>query len=510
MKKFGTVILTAVIAASMIAGCGNKLSDTDPSVATGLTSAEPSVSSDATDGTTQETPKTFEELYGNQIISYMNHQYYFDGEPLLKQESNFYFINAFVDLSNYANMGYYPATPLGFIDLAEKYDGDEYETYGDYYVYFAENSIESTCILCARAKAEGVTLDDDTKKQIDDMIVSLKTEKAPQSGLSFEEYLQLWYGPGMDEASFRTVVERYFLADAYSKEYCANYQFTDAEKKVPYVRYALFYAPQTADQDTKNKALASANAMKDACKSINDLTGLAETALADGSVMDQGDIAVPKGQMVKAFEEWSYGKDRKEGELDVIYAQEYGYFVVGYLGLKDVEASELNNIALKALSDGLLEEIKSKKYDFHTDDVFNAAPAASTATPAPEVTDVPVQSLNPDATVPSGTTQDGQGNMSTTDVLIVVFFTLAGVAILAVIVILINYAIKNNKNGTSNNNSVRKSVYEDDDEDDDEDENDDEEEEVKPAKSKSSKKESEPEADEEDEEDGDEEDDEEE
>ena len=507
MKKFGTVILTAVIAASMIAGCGNKLSDTDPSAATGLTSStEPSVSSDVTAETSDESPKTFEELYGNQISTYMDHQYYFEGEALLKQETNFYFINAFVDLSGYANMGYYPATALGFLDLAAEYDGDEYKTYGDYYVYYAENSIESTCILCARAKAEGVTLDDETMKQIDDMIVSLKTEKAPQSGLSFEEYLQLWYGPGMDEASFRTVVERYFLADAYSKDYCANYQFTDAEKKVPYVRYALFYAPQTADQDTKDKALASANAMKDACKTIDDLTGLSETALADGSVMDQGDIAVPKGQMVKAFEEWSYGKDRKEGELDVIYAQEYGYFVVGYLGLKDVEASELNNIALKALSDGLLEEIKAKKHDFHCDGTYDAPPAAPTATPAPEVTDAPVQSLNPDATVPTGTAQNGQGNMSTTDVLIVVFFTLAGVAILAVIVILINYAIKNNKNGTSGSKPAGKHVY------DDEDEDEEEEEEVKPSKSKSSKKASEPEEDEEDEEDedGDEEDDEEE
>ena len=497
MKKFGTVILTAAIAATMIAGCGNQLTDTDPSAATGLTTAEPSVSADVTGETTQETPKTFEDLYGNQIMTYMDHQYYFEGEPLLKQETNFYFINAFVDLSGYANMGYYPSTPLGFLDLAAEYDGEEYKTYGDYYIYYAENSIESTCILCARAKAEGVSLDAGTMKQIDDMITSLKTEKAPESGLSFEEYLQLWYGPGMDEASFRTVVERYFLADAYSKEYCQNYQFTDAEKKVPYVRYALFYAPQTADKETKEKALASANAMKDKCKSIDDLTGLAETALADGSVMDQGDIAVPKGQMVKAFEEWSYGKDRKEGELDVIYAQEYGYFVVGYLGLKDVETSELNNIALKALSDGLLEEIKAKKHDFHCDGTFEPAPAAPTATPAPEATDIPVQSLNPDATVPSGTTDNAQGNLSTTDVLIVVFFTLAGVAILAVIVILINYAIKNNKN-SSGNKPVRKSGYDDEDED--------EEEEVKPAKS--SKKASEPEEDEE--EDGEEEDDEEE
>ena len=507
MKKFGQVILTAVIAASMITGCGNQLSDTDPSAITALTSSEASESTDASASTSVDTPKTFEELYGNQIMTYMNHQYYYGGEKILLQESNFYFINAFVDLSNYANMGYYPATPLGFIDLAADYElGDEYKTYGEYYIYYAENSIESTCILCERANAEGITLDADTQKQIDDMIVSLKTEKAPESGLSFEEYLQLWYGPGMDEASFRTVVERYFLADAYSKDYCEKYEFTDAEKNVPYIRYALFYAPETADKDAKEKALAAANAMKDSCKSIDDLTGLAETALANGTVMDQGDIAVPKGQMVAKFEEWAYGKDRKEGELDVIYAPEYGYFVVGYLGQQEQNASALNQIALKKLSDGLLEEIKSKKHDFHTDDKFAAAPVAPTATPAPDATETPAQNFDPNATQPSGTETVNQGPMTTTDVLVVVFFTLAGVAILAVIVILINYAIKNNKSASSGKPASRK--YADDDEEDE-----DEEEEEIPVKSKKSskKKIEEPEEDEEseDSEDSDEEDEEE-
>jgi len=491
MKKFGQVILTAVIAASMIAGCGNKLTDTDPSAATALTSSAASEASDATAQTTQETPKTFEELYGNQIMTYMNQQYYYGGEKLLMQETNFYFINAFVDLSNYANMGYYPSTPLGFIDLAAEYSGDEYKTYGDYYVYYAENSIESTCILCERAKAEGVTLDAETQKQIDDMIVSLKNEKAPESGMSFEEYLQLWYGPGMDEASFRTVVERYFLADAYSKDFCEKYQFTDAEKNVPYVRYALFYAPETADKESKDKALEAANTMKNACKNIDDLTPLAETALSNGTVMDQGDIAVPKGQMVKKFEEWAYGKDRKEGELDVIYAPEYGYFVVGYLGLKEQDASALNNIALQALSNGLLEEIKAKKHDFHTDDPFAAAPVAPTLTPAPETT-AAQQNFDPNATQPSGSTTTNQGPMTTTDVLVVVFFTLAGVAILAVIVILINSAMKNNKNA-SNSKPVSKKYV-----DEDEDEDKEEEEEI-PVKSKKSskKKVEEPEEDEE-------------
>ena len=435
MKRFGTVILTAAIAATMIAGCGNKLSDTDPSAATGLTTPETSASAEVSSETTPETPKTFEDMYGNQIMNYMDHQYYFDGEPLLKQESNFYYINAFVDLSGYANMGYYPATPLGFLDLAAEYDGEEYKTYGDYYVYYAENSIESTCILCARAKAEGVSLDADTMKQIDEMIENLKTTKAPEAGLSFEEYLQLWYGPGMDETSFRAVVERYFLADAYSKEYCQNYQFTDAEKKVPYVRYALFYAPQTADQATKDKALASANAMKDACKTIDDLTGLSETALANNEVMDQGDIAVPKGQMVKAFEEWAYGKDRKEGELDVIYAQEYGYFVVGYLGKEEKSQDELDALALTALSEEISNEIDTGKYQFGTDQAYEPAiPVAAEG----DVYDPAAGELMLNiTTTPTPSAEMAPGGDDTANTIIWVLAIIGGVAVVGVIVILI-------------------------------------------------------------------------
>ena len=30
------------------------------------------------------------------------------------------------------------------------------------------------------------------------------------------------------------------LADAYSKKFCEEYPFTDEEKNVPYIRYALF------------------------------------------------------------------------------------------------------------------------------------------------------------------------------------------------------------------------------------------------------------------------------
>lgn len=465
MKKIGTLLLSTAVAASLIAGCsqqpGETLASGTATDATAAATTAQTTDNPAAAAYPQE-PQSFEELYANQLINYLDHQYYFDGKAIPLTESNFYFINSFLDLSNYALMGYYPSTNLQYIDLAAEYPGEEYGTYGDYYVMYAENSLESSAILCARAEAEGVTLSADTKQAIDGMLEDIRNGSAANSGKSLDDYLQFYYGPGMNETNFRYALERYYLADAYSKVYCDNYPFTDEEKNVPFIRYALFYAPETAEQAAKDQALEAATAMKDACGTIDDLTGLAQTAQEAGTVYDQGDIAVPRGQMVAKFEEWAYEEERTIGELDIIYAPEYGYFVVGYIGLKEQGADVLAQTAMQNLSKEILDEIDEKKHDFHTDDVFLPAPAGPTATPVPDYA-IPTEGVVFDPNSTSAAVPDGSGSaggttsMTQTDVLIVVFFTLAGVAIAAVIVILIASAVKNSKNGSSDKASFSKS-----------------------------------------------------
>ena len=461
MKRIGTLLLSTAMAATVIAGCSQQITESTVSgtalETTAATAAQAADNGGEAVAADPQEPQSFEELYATQLTTFLDHQYYFDGEAIPKTESNFYFINSFLDLSGYASMGYYPATTLGYIDLAAEYSGDEYATYGDYFIKYAENSLETTYILYKRSAAEGVTLSQQTREDIDAMMESINNEKAAGSGKSLDDYLQFYYGPGMTEANFRDTLERYYLADAYSKVYCENYAFSDEEKNVPYVRYALFYAPETAEQSAKDDALAAATAMKDSCTSIDDLTGLAQSAQENGIVYDQGDIAVPKGQMVPKFEEWTYEEGRSVGELDVIYAPEYGYFVVGYLGLKEQSQDVLDQYALQQLSKELLEEVDSGSHDFHTDDVYLPSPAGPTATPIPDYA-IPSEGVvfDPNATVASQ--PDGQvtGQQSTTDVIIIVFFTLAGVAIVAVIGILIFSAVKNGKNGPASSGSSKK------------------------------------------------------
>lgn len=559
IRKTGPILLLGIFSASVFSGCGKTISETGNTIVASETSAEITLPSEtlAQDPVTSVEPKTFEEVYGNQLMGYLNHQYYFDGEPVSLQESNFYFINAFLELSSDANMGYYPVTPSGGIDLAAELEVeiDDYGTYGDYFVKYAENALEMSLTLCSYARANDIPLSEDTKLAIDNMLDNIRYGSAANAGMSLDDYLQLYYGPGTDEATFRKILERYYLADAYSDKYCKEYPFSDDQIRTPYIRYALFYAPVSADQDTKDQAYQSAmdmkdscnnlselkslaqsayengivreqgdsaafaselgeypglwdwtfeeerkegdieviyepsvgyyvigylgikdqityvpyvryalfqpkdtdqvslteaytaaKAMKDACGSISDLTGLAETAYKNGKVLDYGDILVTKGQL---FEDWAYDENRTDGELDIIYLPDFGYFVIGYIRTEKQISDLLTDIAMKDLTNIALEEANSGVHDFHTDDEYLPAPAAPTATPVPEIelTDDGTEEtiMNTEATeasAPAAQTQQN-GSTKTADVLVVVFFTLAGVAIAAIIAVLIYSAVNN-------------------------------------------------------------------
>ena len=218
-------------------------------------------------------------------------------------------------------------------------------------------------------------------------------------------------------------------------------------------------------------AYTAAKAMKDACGSISDLTGLAETAYKNGEVLDYGDILVTKGQLDKNFEDWAYDENRTDGELDIIYSPDFGYFVIGYIRTEKQISGLLTDIAMKELTNIALEEANSGVHDFHTDDEYLPAPAAPTATPVPdiELTDdgTAETSFNPEATEASApVAQNPQnGSTKTADVLVVVFFTLAGVAIAAIIAVLIYSAV---------NNRIKSSGVSRENPDDDPDDNADE------------------------------------
>ena len=211
MKKVIATVVTAAIALSMVSGCNKN---------TKLTEApsDPSASSEVTTDTSSTwDPQTFEELFGSQLPNYLNHQYYFDGKEVPKTVSNYYFITSFIEIAtNYVSQGYYTATTMGYLDLAaECPEGSGYQTYGDYFVAYAEGKLMRALIIDARAEAEGMSLTDEAQKNVD-AILDVYAQRAANSGKTYEEYLKLWFGPEMTEERFRDIHEMEYLSTLYS------------------------------------------------------------------------------------------------------------------------------------------------------------------------------------------------------------------------------------------------------------------------------------------------------
>ena len=206
--------------------------------------------------------------------------------------------------------------------------------------------------------------------------------------------------------------------------------------------------------------------MKDACENdLEKIPVLAEEAKTAGTDLDYGDLNITLEKFPLNLEEWAWSENRAAGDIDIVIEPELGYFVVGYLGTTpDVEK------ATAALIAEINDDIETNPYDFHTDGVFLPAPAAPTATPTPEVqTESSTQvSFDPNAVNPSAPSVTvPEHKVDSNEVIAVVLYTLAGVAIAAVVGLLIAAAVKKSKNAPDTSEA-----FDDDYEEDDESETD--------------------------------------
>lgn len=465
MKAFKKIIIGIVAAAVMMSSAATAFADETTAPSQPQETTAPSTTS-----TFDISKLSFDTMYGNQLPDFLNHEYEYNGQKIPIVESNYYFLLTFLQLSQYAAYGYYPATSAGYLDLAATYgEGDEKKTYGEYFVKQAEEYLYSTCIFVERAKAAGLKLSDEDKKAIDDEVNDRIEQQAKPAGVSLDVILKLYFGPQCDEKAYRSLLENATLAGKYTEKYIKDYKIPEEQLMVPNIRYALFYAPgASATDDDKKKAEAAANDMLKKCKNVEDLKTQAEAGKTAGTVYDQGTLSVPKGKMVSAFEEWAYGATRKEGEMGIIYSQEYGYFVVGYMGKVKLDEEDQESLANDAMNTEIENEMKENKHNFHTDQKYGPAKAAPTAAPTTEApaetgAAAPVETAPTALPTETGTPSADNG-MS--NVLIIVFVAIGGIAIIAVIIILITNSKNSEKDDSSKKSSSRKASKKDDDEDD--------------------------------------------
>lgn len=427
-------------------------------------------------GASSETQETidiskmkFETMYGNQILDFLGHEYVFDGQKIPVTESNFYFLQTFLQLSQYAAYGYFPSTSEGYLDLAATYDKDG-KTYSEYFVKQAEDYIQSTYILVSRAKAAGLKLTDEDKKTIDDEIKERTEQQAKPAGVDLDTILKLYFGPECDEKAYRHILENATIAGRYQEKFQKEYKIPEDQMMIPKIRYALFYAPgASATADEKKKAETAANDLLKQCKTLEDLKTAAEKGKESGTIYDEGELSIRKGEVVSSFEDWAYDASRKEGDIGVIYSQEYGYFVVGYAGKVKLEDDDKLQVASDALNAEIEAEMKADKHGFKGNKAFPSPKAAPTA--APETTETGETSApSADETLPTSLpTDDGTtaADNGMSRVLIIIFIAIGGLAFLGVIVILVSNHMSAKKESSPAKKSSKK-VSDDPDEIDEE------------------------------------------
>lgn len=378
--------------------------------------------------------ESVETIYGSQLPQYLNHQYFFEGQPVSMTESNFYFIDTFSELTQYAGY-YYPITAEGFVDLSATIDTaseteemQQYNTYADFFISYSEQMLESACIINKLAADEGLTLPAETVDEINEIMDNLRSTGADAAGLTMDEYLSIYYGEGTTEDSFRQVVYNYYLADLYTQHWIENYEFDPAEITVPNIRYTLYQVTPGASEEERAAAEEAATALfEEAEGDVEVFTVQAALAYTNGDTADYGEIGVPNdGSIDAVFTEWAWDESRQENDLDLIYSEDFGYFVVAYIGETEISEAAQEQLAVKKFSEVISEAIENEEYEFYCADAFAAAP-----TVAPTEATLPVDIAN--AQDPAlAQTPSTVGNLTGSkglDILLIVLSVVGGVSV---------------------------------------------------------------------------------
>lgn len=376
-------LVSAVALSSISCSSGNNNEETTTTTASPSIAFEELLSNSTSNNIAETgesdttTPQTIEasaftEINGYQVGALLGRQYTFAGENIPLYISDFYIMNAFMDLSGYASAGYFPATEDGHLDLSAEYSYQEgqtgpYSTFADFLLDYAERNLATCYVLYTIASNEGFEVSDDVNTAIDNIIAGIENEYAPAREVTAEEYISMYYGDNLNEETLRSCLEFNMLQDEYINNYVENYELSDEDMEAisyPYVRYALFYAPAGSDEESLSTAEANANTLFADCNGdIDAMAELADACVNAGTCMETGAISVPMGVMVPAFEAWAWDEARTEGELDVIFSQEYGYFVVGYLGV-EVDTDGIRDYAYSTLNELVESTLNTEGYEF--------------------------------------------------------------------------------------------------------------------------------------------------
>ena len=275
------------------------------------------------------------------------------------------YVHQFMD----SEMGYY-ASYIG-LDITKPLDQqvcyyDATMTWQQYFLQQALNSWYSYQALAVEAEAVGHKLEEDYRKELDELPNVLEESAKSQGFASADEMLQKLVGPGADTDMFVEYETVYYESMSYYYAESDKMIPTDDEAKAFFAEHEEEYAANGLSKDTKNvnvrhililpegatieniyQETFSEEAWASAEKKAQDLlnqwknSGMKEekfAELANANSADPGSNTngglytdVYEGQMMEEFNAWCFDASRKTGDSGIVRTAA-GYHVMYFVG----------------------------------------------------------------------------------------------------------------------------------------------------------------------------------
>lgn len=263
-------------------------------------------------------------------------------------------------------------------------EATEGETFHDVFQREALDALQYEALMCDQAKAQGYTLSDEGKQQVEDNLQSYK-DAAKQQGTSVTKLLQANYGKYLTESVFKTRLTNAQLASEFEQHQKDSYNYSDAELDAYYqdhksdldtYDYRVAFVSGTpeaktddagnaieATADEKAVAMQQAKAKADAmAEQVRGGTAFNEAAQQYVAETAQAQYADPEyahytnvGSAISAssYGEWLTSSTHKANDVGVVEeAGGTGYYVVqylnSYLDKETVYSVDVRHILVKA------------------------------------------------------------------------------------------------------------------------------------------------------------------
>ena len=262
-------------------------------------------------------------------------------------------------------------------------------TWFDYFMTSAKSDMTNILLFAEEAKARGLELDKDDKKQIDEAISALK-KAAKTAGVSKSYYIHATYGAGVSEKDLRDVLE---LSALYTKCYGAlteAYNFTsddynaykkeheDDLKQIDYATFTMTTSDTTNADDISVDILKKFVDRFKAAKNLEAFQKIAEeylrdymykgkTDITDEDIKADLDAMIVKGASYveeNEFSEWAFDKSRKANNTyssaNEDGTAQYVYILTSTAAIDESQTKNVRHILLTTNTYETAEAAKAK------------------------------------------------------------------------------------------------------------------------------------------------------